>query len=499
VGSYLTTINAGDGDDTTNIGYNEALPDLLLSYKIDDIEGAVTVNGGAGTDILRVLDRETTNPRTYFRRANSVQRNGNPAITHHTVENVRVYSGHGGNIVNVQANLPDINTVFYTGDGNDIINLDDPDSTTAITFEGDLGYDLLVIPQGVASTPQIDFANLEGIKLNGGTLYLGDDKTIEGLILDGGVLGGTGLLTVTHTTNWTEGGMVGLSTTIIPIGATLAINEPENKTLALRTVEIGGTAVWTGGNINGETGTIHTLNSGSFSGAGALQGQLVNDGLLYPGGEGFGGAISISGNFTQNLTGALKFDLNDNNSDLISVSGTVTLNGILDLIVPGSLSGNTYTILDNTGSAVIETFAGLPEGTPLSVGGKTLWISYLGGDGNDVVLKNDPPTDFILSPSSIAEKQPSGTVVGDFNTTDPNLGDTFSYSLATGGGDIDNGSFAIVGNQLKTAAIFDFENQNNYSIRVRVTDAGGQYFEKVFSIVVDNVNEAPSTKRFFRV
>jgi len=43
----------------------------------------------------------------------------------------------------------------------------------------------------------------------------------------------------------------------------------------------------------------------------------------------------------------------------------------------------------------------------------------------------------------------------------------------------------------KTAAAFDFETKSSYSIRVRTTDAGSLTFEKVFTIAVTNVNEAP--------
>ena len=43
-----------------------------------------------------------------------------------------------------------------------------------------------------------------------------------------------------------------------------------------------------------------------------------------------------------------------------------------------------------------------------------------------------------------------GTTVGTLSTTDPDAGNTFTYTLATGGAD--NGSFQIVGNTVQTAA-----------------------------------------------
>jgi len=102
---------------------------------------------------------------------------------------------------------------------------------------------------------------------------------------------------------------------------------------------------------------------------------------------------------------------------------------------------------------------------------------------------NSAPTDLALSMSSVAENQPAGTTVGSLSTTDPDLADTFTYSLVSGTGSTDNASFTIVGNQLRSASSFDYETKNSYSIRVRSTDAGGLWYEKVFTITVTDVNE----------
>jgi hypothetical protein len=104
---------------------------------------------------------------------------------------------------------------------------------------------------------------------------------------------------------------------------------------------------------------------------------------------------------------------------------------------------------------------------------------------------NTAPTDLALSPSSVAENEPSGTEVGTLSSTDPDSGDTHTYTLVAGAGSDDNSSFNIVGDKLKTAASFDYETKNSYSVRVRTTDAGGLNFENTFTIQVTNVNEAP--------
>src|SRR5262249_24976988 len=46
-----------------------------------------------------------------------------------------------------------------------------------------------------------------------------------------------------------------------------------------------------------------------------------------------------------------------------------------------------FTIINNGGTnAVAGTFAGLPQGASLTIGGANFVISYTGGSGNDVVL-----------------------------------------------------------------------------------------------------------------
>jgi large repetitive protein len=108
------------------------------------------------------------------------------------------------------------------------------------------------------------------------------------------------------------------------------------------------------------------------------------------------------------------------------------------------------------------------------------------------VAANSAPTGLSLSASTVAENQPSGTAVGTFSSTDPDPGDTFTYSLVSGLGDADNTSFTIVGNALRTAATFDFETKSTYSIQVRTTDSAGNFLEETFTITVTDANEAPT-------
>ena len=108
-----------------------------------------------------------------------------------------------------------------------------------------------------------------------------------------------------------------------------------------------------------------------------------------------------------------------------------------------------------------------------------------------IQASNSPPTNINLSSTTIAENQAVGTTVGTLTTVDPDTGDTHTYSLVSGNGNNDNGSFQIVGDQLQTSAILNFEVDNTLSIRVQTEDAAGEMFQRIFIINVTDVNDPP--------
>ncbi|MRR31847.1 cadherin repeat domain-containing protein, partial [bacterium] len=108
-----------------------------------------------------------------------------------------------------------------------------------------------------------------------------------------------------------------------------------------------------------------------------------------------------------------------------------------------------------------------------------------------VLDASEPPQEVTLSNLSISENQRSGSLVGSLTTTDPDVGNTFSYALVAGPGGEDNGSFAVSGNSLRTAASFNYESRNRYSVRLRTTDQGGLWLEKSFNLAVLDAAEPP--------
>jgi hypothetical protein len=55
-----------------------------------------------------------------------------------------------------------------------------------------------------------------------------------------------------------------------------------------------------------------------------------------------------------------------------------------------------------------------------------------------VSVTNSPPTDLQLDNTTLDENATPNSVVGQFSTTDPDNGDSFTYALVSGTGDTDN-------------------------------------------------------------
>jgi len=101
---------------------------------------------------------------------------------------------------------------------------------------------------------------------------------------------------------------------------------------------------------------------------------------------------------------------------------------------------------------------------------------------------NEKPTSLLISNNTVKEARPVGTLVGSFSSSDSDLGDTFTYTLVAGEGDGGNLSFQIDGDQLLTKAVFDYDIQATYPIRVRTTDSGALWTEEVFTIQIERLD-----------
>ena len=124
-------------------------------------------------------------------------------------------------------------------------------------------------------------------------------------------------------------------------------------------------------------------------------------------------------------------------------------------------------------------------------------MAEINANTNPLLFSSNPnqaPTDLnTTAPLTLAENQPVGTVVGEFNGTDPDVNSTLVYFLASGNGDHNNSLFSLDTNGILTSqVVFDFEsNASTYSLLVGVKDEYNASLEKTFTVSLTNVNEFP--------
>ncbi|QYJ97010.1 hypothetical protein K0J45_16050 [Shewanella alkalitolerans] len=140
-------------------------------------------------------------------------------------------------------------------------------------------------------------------------------------------------------------------------------------------------------------GSLTVENGAVIQGNGVISGDVVvkSGGNLSPGNS--PGCLSVN-NLDYSAGGSLSAEIGGASAcsqyDQLQVTGTVTLGGSLNATsynayVP--VGGESYTIISNDATDPVSgIFTGLAEGNIFSLAGKNMRISYLGDDGNDVVL-----------------------------------------------------------------------------------------------------------------
>jgi hypothetical protein len=160
----------------------------------------------------------------------------------------------------------------------------------------------------------------------------------------------------------------------------------------------------------------------------------------------------------------------------------------------GFVSGDTEADIDTPPTCGVSVPHSLPGDYPITCSGgadNNYDFTYVPGTLS-VTAVNNPPTDITLSNSSVDENQPVGTLVGSLTATDPDPGDTHTFTFCGGA---DDASFQLSGNNLLTNAVFDYETKASYDICIRADDGHGGTLDKPFTITVNNLPE-PITATF---
>jgi hypothetical protein len=178
---------------------------------------------------------------------------------------------------------------------------------------------------------------------------------------------------------------------------------------------------------------------------------------------------------TSDTTPALSGTVDDNTATI-----QVTVNG--SSYAATNNGDGTWTLADNTIAPALAE--GIWEVAVTATDGA-------GNVGADVttneltVDSNDAPTAITLD-SSLVNENAIASVIGNLSTTDPDAGDTHTYT-------VDDARFEVVAGQLKLKAgqSLDFEAEPTVDITVTSTDAGLLSTDQLFTITVVNVNDPP--------
>jgi len=108
----------------------------------------------------------------------------------------------------------------------------------------------------------------------------------------------------------------------------------------------------------------------------------------------------------------------------------------------------------------------------------------------NVTNVNERPTRITLSnavvPTNTDTTNP--VLVGLLQAEDQDQNDTATFALVRGAGDGDNGSFQITDNRLeiKPGVELNYDEKNQYSVRIRATDQDGLVFEDQFVVTIQS-------------
>ncbi|OYV06635.1 MAG: hypothetical protein CFE26_05230, partial [Verrucomicrobiales bacterium VVV1] len=93
-----------------------------------------------------------------------------------------------------------------------------------------------------------------------------------------------------------------------------------------------------------------------------------------------------------------------------------------------------------------------------------------------------PPTNALLSNNAIQEGNSANATIGMLTAVDSSVADAHTFTLVSGAGSKDNGSFSISGNTLRITPVTSAAAKSSYALRIRATDQVGGFVEKRFTV-----------------
>ncbi len=194
--------------------------------------------------------------------------------------------------------------------------------------------------------------------------------------------------------------------------------------------------------------------------------------------------------------------------DVVTATITVISDASAYTLTSGTIGGFTLGSLTKSNNTTYTATFTVAEGGTDVAAGSTIPVNLVLTDpaGNasttfttgiaqaDDSINAKTPTAVALANNTVSTSAGTNATVGALSSTDSTAGDTFTYTLVAGTGSTNNASFNINGSNLRIndpAAL----GAGSYSVRVRTTDAGGNYYEATFSITVNNAPSIASVVR----
>ena len=264
----------------------------------------------------------------------------------------------------------------------------------------------------------------------------------------------------------------GSGTSALVFRYTVQANDLDTNGIAVGTLALnGGTLVDAAGN-----NAVLTLNS-----VGSTSSVLVD-------------AVTPSVPSTPDLD--LASDSGTSNTDNITSDTTPTFTGTAE-------AGSTVTLYDTDGTVLGTTTAtggnwSITSST-LASGSHTITAKVTDAAGNvssasaglAITIDATAPSAVALSTISLADTlATSGSTLATLSATDTS---GVTYSLVAGSGDTNNGRFTITGTDLKAGG--SNLAAGTYDIRVRATDAAGNFTDQTFTITVTSGPSVASINR----
>jgi hypothetical protein len=236
--------------------------------------------------------------------------------------------------------------------------------------------------------------------------------------------------------------------------------------------------------------TENQFNNSGDSVSNLLRGATVTDAE--------GDACGMAITYLNDTSGGWQFSLDDRRS---WTNMSTTRMGYTRLLPPSAIvrfvpdAGYSGFITNAFEFLAWDQSSGAPGANVLlwQTGGETAFSTSSGTAEILVRAANVAPVNLTLSPSSILENQPAGTLVGLLTAEDANADDSHTFYLVSGAGDEDNNWFNVVSNRLVTAREFDREARAEFNIRLRVRDAAGSSFDKPLVVTILDLNDASPT------